>query len=45
MAYEQENIATLTSALNAPLLGCLPYSAGQSPKDVCNELVLDCLEL
>lgn len=45
MAYEQENIATLSSALNAPLLGCLPYAAGQSPKDVCSELVLDCLEL
>jgi len=45
MAYEQENIATLTSALNAPLLGCLPFSVGQSPKEVCNELVLDCLEL
>ena len=45
MGYEQENIATLTSALNAPLLGCLPYKVGQTPKDVCNELVLDCLEL
>jgi dethiobiotin synthetase len=45
MDYEQENIATLASALNAPMLGCLPYIAGQSPKDVCNLLVLDCLKL
>lgn len=45
MDYEDENIATLASALNAPLLGCLPYQAGQSPQDVCNLLVLDCLEL
>jgi dethiobiotin synthetase len=45
MEYEQENIATLTSALNAPLLGCLPHTANQTPSEVCNELVLDCLEL
>jgi dethiobiotin synthetase len=45
MDYEQENIATLVSALDAPLLGCLPFEVGQSPKDVCNLLVLDCLEL
>ena len=45
MDYEQENIATLTSALNAPLLGCLPYNKGQSPKDVCHRLTLDCLNL
>jgi len=45
MAYEQENIATLSSALGVPLLGCLPFSEGQSPKMVCNHLSLDCLEL
>ncbi|MFT7372389.1 MAG: dethiobiotin synthetase [Oleiphilaceae bacterium] len=45
MAYEQENIETLASALNAPLLGCLPYKVNQSPQEVCKLLVLDCLEL
>lgn len=45
MDYEQENIATLTSALNAPLIGCLPFKQEQSPKEVCSLLVLDCLEL
>ena len=45
MDYEVENIATLTSALNAPLLGCLPYKTSQTPEEVCKQLVLDCLEL
>jgi dethiobiotin synthetase len=45
MAFEQENIATLVSALGAPLLGLLPFEQGQSPKLVCKHLDLDCLEL
>jgi len=45
MDYEQENIATLSSALDAPLLGCLPFVESQSPESVCNSLILDCLEL
>lgn len=45
MGYEEENLATLRSTLNAPLLGCLPYSPNGDPKSVCNRLVLDCLDL
>jgi dethiobiotin synthetase len=45
MAFQDENIATLTSSINAPLLGVLPFIKGQSAKDVCNKLDLKCLDL
>lgn len=45
MLYESENIATLKSAIGAPLLGCLPFSPELSPETVCKHLDLSCLEL
>lgn len=45
MAYEEENLATLKSTLGAPFMGSLPFSPSGDPKQVCNQLVLDCLEL
>jgi dethiobiotin synthetase len=45
MGYQEENIATLRSSINAPCLGVLPFARGQSPKDVCNNLDLKCLDL
>lgn len=45
MSFEEENIATLKSVLGAPMLGALPFSKEGDPKAVCNQLVLDCLEL
>lgn len=45
MSFENENIATLKSALNAPFMGKLPNALEGGPKSVCNQLVLDCLEL
>jgi len=45
MPYEPENIATLSGALGAPLIGCLNYNQDPSPKLGCNELNIDCLKL
>lgn len=45
MAYEEENLATLRSALGAPLIGHIPYCASGDPKDVCNRVSLECLDL
>lgn len=45
MSFEAENIATLRSAIRAPLLGHLPYSASGEPRDVCKSLNLECLDL
>jgi len=45
MNFEQENISSLKSALSAPLIGCLPYSARAEPESVCKQLDLSCLEL
>lgn len=45
MDYEDDNIATLVSALGAPLLGCLPFKEHQTPETISNYLSLDCLDL
>jgi len=43
MAYEEQNIATLKSALAAPCLGILPYLEGQAPKSLVEYINLDLL--
>ena len=43
MDYEEQNIATLKSALAAPCLGILPYSDGQTPSSVTEHLSIDLL--
>jgi len=45
MAYEAENLATLHSALGAPLIAQIPYCATKNPEDVCNSVNLECLDL
>ncbi len=45
MAYEAENLATLMSTIDAPLLGRLDYSEAHDPKLVCNSLNTECLYL
>lgn len=43
MSYEEQNIATLKSALAAPCLGILPYSEGQVPGSVTECISLELL--
>ena len=43
MAYEEQNIATLKSALASPCLGILPYVEGQSPSSLSEYINLDLL--
>ena len=45
MGYEAENIATLKSALRAPMIAHIPYSKNRDAKEVCNSVNLDCLDL
>jgi dethiobiotin synthetase len=45
MGFESENIATLKSALKAPMLGHIPYSQSGRPEEVCKSVNLECLDL
>jgi len=45
MPYESENIATLKSALDAPMIGEIPFSSDTRPETVCKHLELSCLEM
>jgi len=45
MQYEAENIATLKSALDAPMIGDIPFSSGAEPETLCKHLALSCLEM
>ena len=45
MNFEQENLATLRSAIRAPLLGHIKYNAEGSPERSCNDINLDGLIL
>ncbi|WP_156497732.1 ATP-dependent dethiobiotin synthetase BioD, partial [Oleiphilus sp. HI0043] len=45
MSYEAENIATLSSALGAPLIAHLPFSESGKPEELCKYVNLDCLDL
>jgi len=47
MPHEADNIATLKSALGAPMIGCLPFNEeeGGQPKSVCKFIDLACLDL
>ncbi|MFT6030065.1 MAG: dethiobiotin synthetase [Oleiphilaceae bacterium] len=43
MGYEDLNISTLKSALAAPCLGILPYTKGQAPSSLVDQIDLDLL--
>lgn len=43
MDYEEQNVATLKSALAAPCIGILPYSEAQNPSVLTECLVMDAL--
>ena len=45
MSYAQENIATLSAMLGAPLIGRLSFSQTKNPTELCKQLDLDCLDL
>lgn len=41
MSYAEENVETLKSLINAPLLGSVPYLANPSPEEVASYLYFD----
>lgn len=43
MSYEEQNIATLKSALVAPCLGILPYASNQAPESLVDHLDISVL--
>ncbi len=43
MDYEEQNIATLRSALASPCIGILPYSAKRDPSALAKHLIMDVL--
>lgn len=45
MEYKEQYVATLVSALGAPMIGRLAYRQDGDPKQACNDLNLDCLYL
>jgi len=45
MRFEEENIATLKSAMDAPFIGSVPFVTSEGPESICKHLDLSCLEL